>query len=55
MSALWGLGLWGRRATCQGAIQYEAVKAPQLHCLVGRRGRQLAHIRAQQAFQDVVP
>lgn len=26
---------FGQGHTCQGAVQYEAVKIPQLHCLVG--------------------
>ena len=41
--------------TFEGAFKIEAVQVPKLHRLVSGRRRQLAHVRAQQAFQNVVP
>lgn len=41
--------------TCQGAVQREAIQVPELNGLIRGGGRQLAHVRAQEALQDVGP
>ena len=37
----------------QGAVKGEAVEVPELDSLVGAGGRQLAHVRAQQALEHI--
>lgn len=40
---------------CEGAVQGEAIKVPELDGLIRGGRRQLAHVWAQQALQDVGP